>query len=120
MTGSLVGCWYTDTFVVHPAQPDGTPSGEIQATGTEHFIGCLDLDADGSCTGDPSGTMGFTYQFTGKFDALGEIHGRCQHPITPGSGTGVFTGASGVITFNDDIGDDANNGCASYRAQIKL
>jgi hypothetical protein len=123
MTGSLVGCWYTDTFVAHAAQPNGTPSGEIQATGTEHFIGCLDLDTDGSCIGDPSGSLASTYQFSGKFDpvTLAEIHGRCQHPIVPGSGTGVFTGASGVITFNDDVGVDANNnGCSSYRAQITL
>jgi hypothetical protein len=57
MTGSLVGCWYTDTLVINPAQPNGTPSGTIQATGTEHFVGCLDVDGDGTCAGDPSRTL---------------------------------------------------------------
>lgn len=59
-----------DTFLAHAAQPNGMPSGEIQATGTEHFIGCLDLDADGSSTGDPSGSLAFTYRFSGKFDPV--------------------------------------------------
>jgi hypothetical protein len=115
IAGGLVGCWYTDTLVIHPAQPSGTLSGTIQATGTEHFVGCLDLDGDGACTtGDPSGTLQFSYQFSGKFDPLtgAEIHGRCQHPIT--SGTGDFAGASGVITFKDD----ATNGTSLYGGHL--
>jgi hypothetical protein len=116
MTGGLVGCWYTDTLVTHPAQPNGTPSGTIQATGTEHFVGCLDLDADGSCTGDPSGSLAFTFQFSGKFDPVTgvEIFGRCQHPIT--SATGDFAGASGVITFKDDVA----NGTSLYTGHVAL
>ncbi|MGZ6693776.1 MAG: hypothetical protein ACXVHQ_41130 [Solirubrobacteraceae bacterium] len=104
MEGGLVGCWYTDTLVTHPAQPNGTPSGTIQATRTEHFVGRLDLDGDGACgSGHPYGTLQFSYQFTGKFDPVtgAEIHGRCQHPIT--SGTGHFAGTTGVITFKDDV-----------------
>ena len=116
MAGGLVGCWYTDTLVIHPAQPNGTPSGTIQATGTEHFVGCLDLDADGSCTGDPSGTLTFTYQFSGKFDPVtgAEIHGRCQHPIV--SATGDLAGASGVINFKDDVA----NGTSLYTGHVAL
>jgi hypothetical protein len=115
MTGSLVGCWYTDTFVTHAAQPNGTPGGAIQATGVEHFIGCLDVGGDGVCSGgDPSGTLAFTYQFSGKFNTLAEIHGRCQHPIV--SGTGGFDGSRGVVTFKDDVA----NGTSLYRAQITL
>jgi hypothetical protein len=116
MTGGLVGCWYTDTVVTHSAQPNGTPSGTIQATGTEHFVGCLDLDADGSCTGDPSGSLAFTFQFSGKFDPStgAEIFGRCQHPIV--SGTGDLADASGVITFQDDV----TNGTSLYTGHVTL
>ena len=117
MTGSLVGCWYTDTFVTHAAQPNGTPGGAIQATGVEHFVGCLDVDGDGTCSGgDPTGTLAFTYQFSGMFDTVtfAEIHGRCQHPIV--SGTGGFGGAKGVVTFKDDVA----NGTSLYRAHLTL
>jgi hypothetical protein len=117
MAGGLIGCWYTDTIVTHAAQPNGTPSGEIQATGTEHFDGCLDLNGDGRCDdGDPTGTLAFTYQLSIKLDpgTGAEIHGRCHHPIVPGSGTDGFTGATGVITFKDDVA----NGTAPYRGHI--
>jgi hypothetical protein len=114
--GGLVGCWSTDTFVTHSAQPNGTPSGTIQATGTEHFVGCLDVDADRSCMHDPSGSLAFTYQFSGKFDpATGaEIHGRCQHPIV--SGTGDFADASGIISFKDDVA----NSTSLYTGHVAL
>jgi hypothetical protein len=112
IAGGLVGCWYTDTLNVRGA---GQPSGTVQATGTEHFVGCLDLDGDGACvTGDPSGTLSFSFQFSGKFDPVtgAEIHGRCHHPIT--SGTGDFAGATGVITFKDDV----TNGTSLYRGHV--
>jgi hypothetical protein len=117
MVGGLIGCWYTDTLVIHPAQPNGTPSGAIQATGTEHFVGCLDVNDDQTCdSGDPEGTLSFTFQFSGKFDPVtgAEIHGRCQHPIV--SGTGDFAGASGVINFKDDV----TNGTSLYAGQVAL
>lgn len=111
MQGSLIGCWYIDTF----NRKDQT-SGTFQATGTEHFVGCLDLDGDQACTGgDRQGTLYFSFQFTGKVDpvTLAEIHGRCQHPII--AGTGDFAGASGVITFKDDV----TNGTSLYRGPVK-
>jgi hypothetical protein len=117
MVGGLIGCWYTDTLVIHPAQPNGTPSGAIHATGTEHFVGCLDVNGDQTCdSGDPEGTLSFTFQFSGKFDPVtgAEIHGRCQHPIV--SGTGDFAGASGVINFKDDV----TNGTSLYAGQVAL
>lgn len=113
MQGSLVGCWYTDTFD-SKYQPT---SGTYQETGTEHFVGCLDLDSDQACdSGDPNGTLYFTYQFTAKFNplTLAEIHGRCHHPITGGAGD--FTGASGVITFKDDV----VTGLSPYRGPLRL
>ncbi len=107
--GSLVGCWYTDEFTFREH-----PSGTVQATGREHFIGCLDRSGDGTCTGDPSGTLFFEFQFSGKYDlvTLAEIRGRCQHPIV--SGTGGFVGAGGVLTFKDDV----STGIATYTGTV--
>ena len=113
MAGGLIGCWYTDTFN-SKYQPT---SGTFQATGTEHFVGCLDLDGDQACTGrDPQGTLYFTFQFTGKLNpvTLAEVHGRCQHPII--SGTGDFANASGVITFKDDV----TNGTSLYTGHVAI
>jgi hypothetical protein len=118
MAGSLVGCWYTDTLIPNAAHPNGTPSGAFQATGTEHFVGCLELDGAQPCDANSPnyGTLAFTFQFSGKFDPVtgAEIHGRCAHPII--SGTGVFAGPSGVFTFKDEVA----NGTALFRAQITL
>lgn len=109
MTGSLVGCWYEDTFNLTKDQV--TPSGSelVHFSGTEHFTGCLDVDGDGSCTGDPSGTLFFIFTFTGQYvpgtNLTIEIRGRCHHPIV--GGTGDFAGASGVLNFKDDVSNPA-------------
>lgn len=112
MTGSLLGCWYTDT--VNEVQSD--PSGSILAIGTEHFAGCLDSDRDRACThGDLHGTLAFIYAFEGTFDQAGrELSGQCQHPIT--SGTRDFRGASGQINFTDNV----TNGTSAYQGRIIL
>ena len=107
MTGGLVGYWCEDTINVTKDQV--TPSGIelVHFSGTEHFTGCLDVDNDGTCTGDPTGTLFFTFSFTGQFDAAtgNEIRGRCHHPIV--GGTGDFAGATGVINFKDDVSNPA-------------
>jgi hypothetical protein len=97
MAGDLVGCWYTDTFVVE----NENPGGGFKASGTEHFVGCLDTSGNGSCAAsEPSGRFDTTFIFTAKFAPTGEeIHGRCHHPIV--GGTGAFTGAKGGISFKD-------------------
>ena len=113
MAGSLIGCWYTDTFNTIKS----TPSGVIVATGAEHFVGCLDLGRNGRCGHrDPTGTLALTYKFEGKFDPATdkEIAGRCQHKIM--SGTGDFAGATGRINFNDNV----TNGTSNYRGHITL
>jgi hypothetical protein len=112
MTGSLIGCWYTDTF----SQVQSGPDGQILAIGTEHFLGCLDADRDRTCTGrDRRGSLAFIYAFEGTFDKQGhEIRGGCQHPIM--SGTGDFKGAKGRIDFNDN----PSKGNSSYRGQITM
>ena len=97
MTGDLLGCWYTVTFVV----TGQSPSGGLRASGTERFVGCLNTNGNRTCdAGEPSGTLSTTFTFTGKFAPTGaEIHGRCHHPIV--GGTGDFVGASGVLSFTD-------------------
>jgi hypothetical protein len=113
MAGSLVGCWYTDTFNIISSTPDGA----IVATGAENFVGCLDLNRNGRCAHrDPTGSLAFTYTFEGQFDAVtgSEIAGQCQHKIV--SGTGDFAAATGWINFHDNV----TNGTSSYRGYITL
>ena len=112
MTGSMIGCWYTDTF----SQVQSGPGGQILAIGTEHFVGCLDTNRDRTCSArDERGSLAFIYAFEGTFDKQGhEIRGGCQHPIL--SGTGDFKGATGRIDFKDNPA----KGNSSYRGQIAL
>ena len=108
MTGSLEGCWYT-RFVTGKE----TPSGVYLESGEEVFVGSLD--------GGPVGSFATTYQFESKWDpdvSSGvELHGRCQHPIVDGSGTGGFEGAKGRLDFKDIIGDPVTY---IYRGHINL
>ena len=97
MTGSLVGCWYTD---VQSSKDNGAPSGAYFERGEEIFIGSLGV-------GGPIGTFRTTYHFPSKWDpdvSTGvEVKGRCAHPIVAGSGTGAFAGVTGRVDFKDDI-----------------
>ena len=99
MAGDLVGCWYTVTFDV--TQANDNPGGHFKASGTEHFVGCLNTNGNATCdAGEPFGSFDTTFTFTAKLAPTGdEIHGRCQHPIVGGSGG--FGGAGGVISFKD-------------------
>jgi hypothetical protein len=112
MAGSLIGCWYTDTF--NPIV--NTPS-ELVATGEEHFVGCLDLARTAACTHhDPTGTLALTYKFEGRFNPVtdNEIAGGCQHRIV--FGTGGFAGATGRVEFKDNV----TNGTSNYQGHITL
>ena len=53
VTGDLTGCWYIDEWTIR----NETPSGSIQASGTELFVGCL---------GTRCGSYWTTYTFTYK------------------------------------------------------
>ena len=112
MAGDLVGCWYTDTFDV----VGENPGGGFRASGTEHFVGCLDTNGNGACgAGEPSGRFDTTFTFTAKFAPTGdEIHGRCHHPVV--GGTGAFAGASGEISFKDI----PNEGRFPYHGPLKF
>ena len=107
LTGSLEGCWYTR---VDTAKDNGAPSGVYLETGREVFVGSLD---DGS-----AGVFTTTYRFESKWDpevsSGSELHGRCQHPIVAGSGTGGFAGATGRVDFKDIVAD----GSYVYRGHI--
>jgi len=87
-----------------------TPSGGYHETGREMFVGTLN--------GGPVGTFTTSYVFSGKYAPTGaEIHGRCHHPITKGSGTGGLAGAEGRVDFKDIIGDPV---VYVYRGHILL
>jgi len=105
MTGGLVGCWYEDNVTITKDQTTASGIELVHFSGTEHFTGCLDVDGDGACTGDPTGTLFFTFTFTGQYvpgtNLSLEIRGRCHHPIV--GGTGNFAGATGVLNFKDDV-----------------
>lgn len=93
LTGDVVGCLYV--FVETDAC---SPSGTYRETGNEIFVGQYNGEA---------GTFRTTYKFEAKYEdcpnLLGEIFGRCQHPIISGSGEGVFEGVTGRFDFKDDI-----------------
>ena len=109
ITGDLEGCWYTKP---ETSKDNGTPSGVYIESGEEVFVGSLN---DG-----PVGTFSTTYKFESKWDpdvsTGSEVHGRCQHPIVEGSGTGAFEGATGRVDFKDEV----TTGQFFYRGHIKL
>ena len=111
MTGSLEGCWYTN-IDTEATKDNGAPSGVYIERGEEIFVGSLN--------GGPAGTFGTTYQFESKWDpdvsTGSEVHGRCQHPIVAGSGTGGFEGATGRVDFKDEV----TTGRFLYRGHITL
>jgi hypothetical protein len=94
MSGSLIGDWQITSFTEIATAPI------YRAKGTELFSGCLDVRRDGSCKGDPSGTLRFTFKYWAQFDEQGGlVWGSCLHPIT--GGTGSFAGATGVLAMVD-------------------
>jgi hypothetical protein len=111
MSGSLVGCWYLVDLV-----DKFQDNGALQETGHELFVGCVDSGGDGSCSGDPTGTLSFSFVFTGKFDPMTfeEIKGRCHHHVD--EGTEGFAQASGVLNFKDVV----EAGIATYNGNLKL
>ena len=94
MAGGLIGNWKITSFKELAKSPD------LQGQGDREFNGCLDLGHDGSCAGDPTGTLSFRFLYWGKFGAGDSlVWGSCWHPVTGGSGD--FAGAEGVLTMVD-------------------
>ena len=103
--GDLEGCLYAHVLSGH-----FTPSGVWIETGQELVVASLN--------GGPVGTFTTNYRFEGKYEAdfTVEIHGRCQHPIAAGSGTGAFAGVTGRLDFKDDV----DNAVFYYRGHLTL
>jgi hypothetical protein len=105
MTGDLEGCHY-----VFVATAGCSAGGAYSESGTETFVGLYN--------GAP-GTFKTTYLFTAKYrdcpSLVGEIAGRCQHPIIAGSGEGVFEGVTGRF----DMKDDVETGSFPYRGHFR-
>ena len=101
VSGTLVGCWYVDTFDIDHT----SAAGGFVSSGTEQFVGCL---------GATCGRFFTTYTFTAKFDSSGaEQHGRCHHPIV--GGEDGFAGARGTIEMHD-----LPDGCSTYVGTVRL
>lgn len=104
MTGDFSGCHY-----VFIGFSQCTPGGAYYETGTETFVGTYQGQA---------GTFETNYVFTATYldcpNFVGEIAGRCQHPIADGSGTGVFDGVTGRF----DMKDDVEEGNFPYRGHL--
>ena len=108
LAGSLRGCWYTN---VDESTVVSRPSGVYYEEGKEIFVG--------SVNGGPVGTFTTTYKFEAKYGTDGvEVKGRCQHPITPGSGTGGLTGITGRVNFKDIV--TTNPPTYTYRGHVSL
>jgi hypothetical protein len=100
-SGGLLGDFWILSF-----DPLYESDSLVVGTGTERFVGCVDVDLDGTCSGDePSGELLFDYVQWATFDpstgAL--IEGNCTHPITGGSDD--FHGARGLVTMHDVLVD---------------
>jgi hypothetical protein len=116
--GNLIGCWY----VLITEDPKYSPNEfaepfVYQERGRELFIGDL-YDDDGELVGP--GSFETTYRFIAKYadDSFAEeIHGRCQHPLVNGTGTGVFENVTGRVDFKDDV--DAEPITFYYRGHFK-
>jgi hypothetical protein len=68
-----------------------------------------------------SGSFITSFQITAKWNVplyTEQYHGRCQHPILEGSGTGGFTDAEGRLDFKDTVVDGVATNYP-YRGHIK-
>ena len=93
--GGLLGDFWILTF-----DPLYESDSFVVGTGTERFVGCVDVDLDGACAeNEPSGELRFDFVEWMTLDpstgAL--IESNCTHPIT--GGTDDFHGARGLVTM---------------------
>ena len=109
MTGDLKGCLWTNVLAT---KDNGAPSGVYLESGEELFVGSLGGGAKGSFT--------TTYKFESRWapdvSTGSELHGRCEHPIVAGSGTGGLRGATGRLDFKDDV----TTGLYYYRGHLSV
>lgn len=94
MSGGLLGDWKVTSFTETASKP------VFKGKGTETFKGCIDRKLDGSCSGDPSGTLKFKFRYWAKVGNGDKVElGTCAHPVTGGSGD--FAGATGFLMMVD-------------------
>ncbi len=101
--GGLLGDFWILTFV-----PLYESDALVIGTGTERFVGCVDVDLDGGCEShEPFGELRFDYiQWMTMDPSTGAlIEGNCVHPIT--GGDDAFRGARGLVTMHDVLVDGA-------------
>ena len=109
----LDGCLFTSTV----DDSRLSKGGVYKEYGTEQFVGDLVYNGDIMASGTFDTVYVITSKWAGEPFASVQFHGRCQHPIT--TGTGDFEGATGRIDFKDTIVD----GVAveyPFRGHVKL
>ena len=113
LSGDLVGDWAITSFTELATTP------VYRGEGTEKFKGCLDRDHDGSCRGEPSGELKFSYEYWGQFaddDSL-ELQ-TCSHTVTGGKGD--FAKAKGFLMFVGTPTSTAPFAESEYQGVINL
>ncbi|HEX3362072.1 MAG TPA: hypothetical protein VHS74_13850 [Solirubrobacterales bacterium] len=114
MRGGLVGEWKITSFKELPSA-----AGVFKAKGTESFKGCIDRKLDGSCTGDPDGSLKFSFRYWGRFSKEDKVElGTCAHPVTGGGG--AFAGATGFLMMVDLPTKKAPFSMTEYEGVITL
>lgn len=94
MKGDLLGKWKVTSFKTTHQNP------VFKGKGKEKFRGCIDVNGDRSCAGDPSGVMRFRFRFWGVFgEDGGTLLGTCAHPVVKGKGD--FANATGFLMMVD-------------------
>jgi hypothetical protein len=111
MTGDLLGTWKGLTFKVLKQNPF------LYAKGTERFTGCIDQNRDRSCTGDPTGTIDFSFHYWARMKGKQTQLGTCAHRITRSSG-----GLKGVTGFlmMVDTPDRKGHVTTTYEGDLSL
>lgn len=94
MTGGLNGSWDITKFHVKQTGP------VVKVKGWELFDGCVDVARDGSCAGDPTGTLDFRFRYWARFGDDDQVElGTCAHRIVGGSGG--LAGTTGFLMMVD-------------------
>ena len=113
MKGDLIGKFRVTAFHERRTKPF------YNARGKERFNGCLDINQDRSCAGDPSGKLFFKFRYWAKFDEDGAIQlGTCAHRVVDGEGG--FAGATGFLQMVDIPIGSAPFVKTSYEGEIVL
>jgi hypothetical protein len=113
MTGDLVGDWAITSFTELATTP------VYRAEGTEKFKGCLDRDRDGSCRGEPSGKLKFSFDYWAQLADDGSLElGTCAHRVTGGKKD--FAKAKGFLMFVDTPTSTAPFVETEYQGVINL